>query len=205
MPADHYFTEQPSARGRRELMTVELRGFSIRLVTVPGVFSRERIDRGTRLLIKHIEISPTDRVLDLGCGYGAVGIVSALLASEGRVTLTDVNRAAAEAARENLHLNQIENAEVVQGPGFDPIPGFRFDVIALNPPIRAGLRVVRALLEEAVEHLSPGGRFWLVGRTKQGVVRLSENMSRAIGETVEVAKGGGYRLYTARCPNGEGA
>jgi 16S rRNA (guanine1207-N2)-methyltransferase len=195
VPSDHYFTQHPAARGGHHTIETELRGFTLKLATEAGVFSRERVDRGTRLLIKHMEIQPADRVLDLGCGYGPVGLVAALLAPEGHITLIDINERAVSLARRNLTLNSVSNGEVLQGDGFAPLAGRTFDVIALNPPIRAGLAAVYRLIEDAPDHLAPGGRFYLVGRTKQGVIRISQKMSEVFGTTEEIAKGGGYRLY----------
>jgi 16S rRNA (guanine1207-N2)-methyltransferase len=198
MDTEHYFTPQPSAEEKPGAVTAALRGHEVRLITEAGVFSRQRVDRGTRLLIKHMDIGPADAILDLGCGYGVVGIVAALLAPAGRATLVDINQRAVSLARDNLRANGVENAEAHQGDGFAPIPDRTFDVIALNPPIRAGLGLVHRLVEEASRHLRPGGRFYLVGRTKQGVVRLSEKMAAVFGAVEEVAKGGGFRLYLAR-------
>jgi 16S rRNA (guanine1207-N2)-methyltransferase len=195
MAGDHYFSERPAARGGRRTITTELRGFTVRLVTEAGVFSREQVDRGARLLVKHFDVRATDHVLDLGCGYGVVGIVAALLAPEGRVTLVDINRRAVALAQQNVGLNGVENAEVLHGDGFAPVHGRSFDLIALNPPMRAGLAVVHRLITQARDYLPPGGRFFLVGRTKQGVVRLSQKMSEVFGDVCEVAKGGGFRLY----------
>jgi 16S rRNA (guanine1207-N2)-methyltransferase len=220
---NHYFSERPASAGGRRVFTAELRGFEIRLATEAGVFSREGVDRGTRLLIKHMEVRPTDRFLDLGCGYGVVGIVAAKLAPQGQVTLVDINERAVALARENLSLNEIGNAEALQGDGLAPVSGRVFDVIALNPPIRAGLAVVYSLIEQARGRLAGTGtagfslpasvltlgspaeacatrggeasRFYLVGRTKQGVLRIGEKMRQVYGNAEEVAKGGGYRVY----------
>ncbi len=198
MPSsDHYFSERPTSTGGRHVFTAELRGFEVTLATEAGVFSRERVDRGTRLLIKHMEVDPTDRFLDLGCGYGAVGVIAAKLAREGHVTLVDINERAVELARENLRRNQITNAEALQGDGFAPLGEHVFDVIALNPPIRAGFAVVHSLIEQARSHMAPAGRFYLVARTKQGVVRIAEKMRQVFGNAEEVAKGGGFRLYVS--------
>jgi 16S rRNA (guanine1207-N2)-methyltransferase len=203
MPIDHYFSKRPAARGGRQLIEADLRGFHIRLITEAGVFSRERVDRGTRLLIKHLDVRATDRVLDLGCGYGIVGIVAGLLAPDGRVTLVDVNERAVDLARRNLKLNHVENADVYQGDGFAPVSGRCFDLIALNPPIRAGLSAVSYFIGEARDHLAPAGRFCLVGRTRQGVVRISQKMSEVFGDVEEVAKGGGFRLFCSTAPETE--
>jgi len=195
MPTDHYFLPHPSASGKRRSFTATLHGHEVRLTTETGVFSRERVDPGTRLLIENLKIGPGERLLDLGCGYGVVGIVAALLALDAHVTLVDINERAVELARANLRANNIENAEVLQGDGFTPLAQRTFDAIALNPPIRAGLSVVHRLIEESQHHLSPGGRFYLVGRTRQGAVRLAQKMTAVFGEVEELAKRSGYRLY----------
>jgi 16S rRNA (guanine1207-N2)-methyltransferase len=194
---EHYFSEHPTAEGGRHALTVALRGYEVHLVTEAGVFSRFHVDRGTTLLIQHMEIGTSDQVLDLGCGYGVVGVVAALLAQEGRATLVDVNERAVRLAQENLRRNKIENAEVLHGDGLVPVVERRFDVIALNPPIRAGNAVVHRLIQEARDHLTSGGRFYLVGRTQQGVVRLAAKMMEIFGQVHEIAKGGGYRVYVA--------
>jgi len=200
MSQDHYFTQRPTARGKRQTFTVTLRGRDITLITEPGVFSRSRVDRGTRLLINHMEVGEEDRFLDLGCGYGIVGIIAALLAPEGSVTLVDINERAVALARENLALNNIHNAEALQGDGFAPVTGRTFDIIALNPPIRAGLAVVHRLIEASSARLAPGGRFYLVARTKQGAIRLAQKITQVFGTVEEIAKGGGYRLYLSHRP-----
>lgn len=198
MPGEHYFSRHPAARGGRRIIEVTLRGHDLRLATEAGVFSRGRVDPGTRLLIAHMQIGPGDAVLDLGCGYGAVGLVAARLAPAGRVVLLDVNERAVALARENLIANGAENAEVREGDGFAATPGELFDVIALNPPIRAGMAVIHRLIEDSRGHLRPGGRFYLVARTKQGALRLRAKMARVYEQAEEVAKGAGYRLYCAR-------
>jgi len=232
VPTDHYFTERPSSPGARRALAATLRGFELHLITEAGVFSRDRVDPGTALLIKHMDVQPADRCLDLGCGYGVVGIIAAKLSAQGHVTLVDINERAVALARENLKANSITNAEALQGHGFAPVADRVFDVIALNPPIRAGLAVVHQLIEQAHAHLASTGtagfslqptvitpspdspraqsrglergkggevpRLYLVGRTKQGVVRLAEKMRQVFGNAEEVAKGGGYRLYVSR-------
>ncbi len=198
MPSEHYFTPRPASRGKRQTFTTTLRGHKLRLVTEPSVFSRARVDRGTRLLVRHMEVGEEDRFLDLGCGYGVVGIVAALLAPHGQVALFDINERAVALARRNLAANNIQNAEALQGDGFAPLADRTFDVIALNPPIRAGIPVVHRLIDGSKDHLSPAGRFYLVARTKQGVLRLAQKMTEVFGQAEAVAKGGGYRLYLSR-------
>jgi len=197
---DHYFSKDPTSAGGERSFEATLRGFEFTFVTEAGVFSRTGVDRGTRLLLHHLTVGPTDRVLDLGCGWGAVGLVAARLAPEGHVVLLDINLRAVDLTRRNLAANQIANAEARQSDGFAAVAGERFDVIALNPPIRAGLAVVYRLIEEAKAHLAPGGAFFLVGRTQQGVLRLAKKMAETFGEVEELGKGGGYRVFVSHAP-----
>jgi 16S rRNA (guanine1207-N2)-methyltransferase len=163
------------------------------------VFSRRAIDRGTRLLLEAVG-TPRDAraVLDLGCGYGALGIVLAGRAPRARVTLIDVNPRAAALAAANIRDNGLSNAEALAGDGCAPVGDARFDLILLNPPIRAGRAVVLRLMREAREHLAPGGRFYLVARTSQGARTLARRLAEIFGRVGEVERGGGFRVYEAR-------
>ena len=197
---EHYFTEQPQAPRRPREFEARLRGRLYRFRTERGVFSPDRIDPGTRLLIEGMTVHPGETILDLGCGYGPIGIAAAPLAAPGRVYLTDVNGRAAELARENIRLNGIENAEVRVGDGLAPVADVWFDVILTNPPIRAGYTVVFPLLEGAVEHLKPGGRLYLVARVRQGAKTLAAKMASLGLEVNEAERGSGYRLYQGAKP-----
>ena len=171
-----------------------------RFRTDRGVFSPDGIDTGTGLLIEGMTVHTGETVLDLGCGYGPIGIAAAPLAAPGRVYLTEVNRRAAELARENIRLNGIENAEVRVGDGLAPVADVRFDVILTNPPIRAGYAVVFPLLEDAVEHLNPGGRLYLVARVRQGAKTLAAKMAAFGLQVSEAERVSGYRLYEGAKP-----
>jgi 16S rRNA (guanine1207-N2)-methyltransferase len=195
--SEHYFTPSPAGRPRRRQIEAVLRGRRFRFLTEAGVFSPDRVDRGTRLLVEAMEVGEQEVVLDLGCGYGAAGIAAAALAKAGRVYLVDINQRAARLAGENLALNGIANAEARAGDGPAAVAGLRFDVILLNPPLRAGKEVVARLIREARGALRPGGRFYLVARTRQGAKTLARKLEEEFGAVTEVRKGGGYRVY--RC------
>ena len=167
-------------------------------MTAGGVFSGRRVDAGTKLLIESLQVGEADRVLDLGCGYGPVGIVAAHLAPRGHVVLVDINERAVRLARENLVLNAVQNAEVRQGDGAEAVKELTFDTIACNPPIRAGWAVVERLLGEAGALLVPGGCIYVVARTKQGAKTLARKLEALVGPTEEVERGGGYRGYRAQ-------
>lgn len=196
---DHYFTERPrSASSRRELRFL-FRGVVLVFVVDRGVFGSSGLDPGTALLIESLEPRPTDRVLDLGCGWGAVGIAAAKGAPQGHAVLTDVNRRAVGLARGNLRRNKVTNAEVRPGSLFLPVPGEKFDVIATNPPFHAGRELILRLLAEAPEYLTPDGRLLVVGKGSQGIRYYQEWLSAHWAKSVEVlARGGGYRVVEAR-------
>src|SRR2546430_12058929 len=111
-----------------------VRGFDLHLETQAGIFAHRGLDAGTRLLIETMRVSPTARVLDLGCGYGAIGIVAAKLAGRGSAVLVDSDIRATRLAERNLGLNGVTNAEVILGDGVRDLPRrSRFDVVASNP------------------------------------------------------------------------
>jgi 16S rRNA (guanine1207-N2)-methyltransferase len=175
-----------------------VRGHPFRFHTDAGVFSRGELDRGTELLLAALDVGPCELILDLGCGYGALGIVAARLSEGGRVILTDVNERAVALARENVSGNRIENAEVRKGNLYDPVAGLAFNHIVCNPPIRAGRGIVDRIVAEAPSHLLEGGSLWLVARTKQGADSLRDRMASALGGADVVKRGSGFKVLRAR-------
>lgn len=141
----------------------QLRGFDLRFETQAGVFSHRELDTGTRLLIEAMRVSPRANVLDLGCGYGAIGIVAAKLASQGQVTLIDSDIRATRLTERNLALNAVANADVVLGDGFrDLPPKTRYDVVLSNPPTHSGREVLEEMVSGAYKALKPRGQLFLV-------------------------------------------
>ena len=197
-PASHYFTPSAPAEGRparERTVRFDDGGREYRFRTAAGVFSRGGVDRGTRLMLEAVDPGAAGTVLDLGCGYGALGIVMAGRAPRARVTLVDINPRAVALAAANIRGNGVANAEARAGDGCAPVGNALFDLILFNPPIRAGRAVVLRLLGEAHVHLVPGGRFYLVARTSQGARTLARCMGEVFGRVREVERGGGFRVY----------
>lgn len=192
---DHYFARDPRAPHDRRLIELRLRDEHYRFWTDRGVFSRGRVDRGSRLVLEGVELPPQGRFLDLGAGYGVLGIVLARRRPRARVDLVEQNRRAAGLARENLRLNGVTNARVLEGDGFAPVAGERYELIVCNPPLRAGRRLIQSWIDQAWDHLTPGGRLYLVARTRQGALTLEDLVARRFGSVVEAARGGGFRLF----------
>lgn len=195
---EHYYTGQPQVEHDLREITAILRGKRFVFTTDAGVFSKGRIDAGTRLLAETMEIHPGDTVLDMGCGYGPLGVVAGGLAKEGRVLMVDVNQRAVELTRRNLQQNGVTNARVLAGDGFAVVEERDFDVILMNPPIRAGKAVVYALIGEARDHLKEGGRLYVVVQTKQGAKSMMREIEEQFGNAEDIEREGGYRVILAR-------
>jgi 16S rRNA (guanine1207-N2)-methyltransferase len=194
---EHYSTPRPSSRRRPAEVSLRVRGLALRLRTDAGVFSRGGLDRGTELLLEALDIGPCELLLDLGCGYGVIGIVAAQLSEGGHVILTDVNERAARLAQENLRANRVTNAEVRTGDVYAPVADLAFNHIVCNPPLRAGRAVVDRIISEAPAHLLEGGQLWLVARTRQGAESLQARMTEAFGRAEIVKRGSGYKVLRA--------
>jgi 16S rRNA (guanine1207-N2)-methyltransferase len=196
---DQYFTERPRSPSARSEHRFLYRGELLTFVVDRGVFGSHGLDPGTSLLIENLAVAKTDRVLDLGCGWGPVGVAAARAAREGHVVLTEVNRRAARLARLNLERNHAENAEVRVGNLFEPVADERFDIIATNPPYRAGRSLILELVREAPDHLNPGGRLLIVGKGTQGILYYQERLEEQWPGPVEVlGRRSGYRVLEAR-------
>ncbi|MGI0053976.1 MAG: class I SAM-dependent methyltransferase, partial [Thermoplasmata archaeon] len=197
-----YFAERPHSGHRRRELRFLYRGEVLRLTTDRGLFASEGLDPGTALLISVLDPAPTASVLDLGCGWGALGIAAARAAPKGRVLLTDVNRRAVLLARGNLRANGLARAEVRAGSLYEPVGIERFDLIVTNPPYRAGRPTVLRMLEGVPEHLNSGGKLLLVGKGSHGIRYYQEWLAGRWGaEAVKVlARGSGYRVLAAQPP-----
>src|SRR2546428_2909821 len=190
---EQYFARRPASRRRPSEIRVSVRGHPFTFLTDAGVFSRGELDRGTELLLEAIEVGPCELILDLGCGYGVIGIVAARLSDGGDVILTDVNERAIRLARENLAANRIANAEARLGNLYEPVAEMAFDHIVSNPPIRAGRDVVDRIISDAPSHLLDGGSLWLVARTRQGAESLPKTITRALCPATAVHRGSRFQ------------
>ena len=197
---DHYFVAEPLVQSRPRQIEVRLRGFKFTITTDRGVFSHGKIDQGTALLIREMEIPPGSDVLDLGCGYGVIGIVAAMLCPDCRVTMVDVNLRACRLALQNAEALGLRNVEVVCGDARHVLAGRSFDVILTNPPIRAGRDVVLGLFEWAASALRPDGELWAVIHTKKGARRYFRDLQQWFGQVETVRIKAGYRVFRCSQP-----
>jgi len=196
--SDHYYTQQPGARHDRRTIDTVLRGKKLRFTSDAGVFSKGDIDYGSRVLIEAMDIPESAAVLDVGCGYGPIGITAAHLASQGHVTMVDINSRAVELARENALNNGVRNVTIMESDMLSALDGLLFDVILTNPPIRAGKAVVHQIFEQSYDHLNVGGTLWIVIQKKQGAPSAAAKLESLFGSVEEVGKDKGYRIIKAK-------
>lgn len=197
----HYFDENQDSEIRTSRITADLRGNILNFKTASGMFSPKKVDIGTRILIEHAIIPETKlKILDLGCGYGPVGIAIAKAYPESEIVMTDINKRAVSAAKYNIKLNKIHNAKALQGNMFEKIVK-KFDIILLNPPQHAGKQVCIEMIHNSKRFLKDKGLFQLVCRHNKGGKSLSEEMSKVFGNLTTIVKRSGFRVYVSKNNN----
>jgi 16S rRNA (guanine1207-N2)-methyltransferase len=195
--SDHYYTSKPGAAHEEQEFSFVLQGHEMRFLTDAGVFSRNRVDFGSLLLIETMRIARDARVLDVGCGYGPIGLTAAKLAVDGKVTMIDVNERAVELARRNAEKNGIRNVDIRVSDVYSAVQGETFDVILTNPPIRAGKEIVHRIFTEGHALLSDGGEIWVVIQKKQGAPSALKKLQEVYREVEEVDRDKGYHIFRA--------
>ena len=193
---DHYFTSKPTAEHQVREFTAELREKNYVFATDSGVFSKDEVDLGSRILIDTLDLRLGDKILDLGCGYGPIGLVAAtLVGPSGFVYMVDVNERACELAQQNLRRNGIKHGKVLVSDGLKDLPGdVSFDWVLCNPPIRAGKKVYYKILTDAFHALKGGGCLLVVIRTKQGAKSLEAYLDGLAGQCETIEKKAGFRV-----------
>ena len=196
---DHYFTASPGSEHRYAEAEYAYRGETLRFLTDAGVFSRGEVDFGTDVLLRALPDGMAGRVLDLGCGWGAVGVSVGKKYPACTIVMSDVNERALELARKNAAANGVR-AEAVQSDGLERIDGF-FDYILTNPPIRAGKQVIYRLFAQSAGKLNENGSLYLVIRRQQGAESALKYLKTVFGQVETVEKSGGF--WVIRCRGGK--
>lgn len=197
----HYFDQQPEAEHKSAEYKTRLLGHDFQFVTDSGVFSRQRMDFGSELLVETVcsDGRPHGRMLDLGCGYGPVGIIMKRVNPALEVVLCDVNERALKLARQNARLNQTQYLDIVQSDGLQNVKG-DFDLILTNPPIRAGKAVVHRFFAEAAARLRAEGRLYVVIQKKQGAPSALKRLQELFGHAEVIEHKAGYWIIRASSP-----
>ncbi len=193
---DHYYTRVPSSESRPVSCEYTYRGIPLVFGTDAGVFSRGEVDAGTDLLLKALPEEMEGDILDLGCGWGVIGISVARKWPAARVTLADINQRALELSRENAKRNR---ADVVctESDGMAAFEGRIFDTVITNPPIRAGKQVIYRMFADAGKCLKPGGALYLVIRKQQGAESCIKYLQTIFANVEKISKSGGFWVLKA--------
>lgn len=194
---EHYFAAAPKSLAKLGIIHTTLRGKSFEFLTASSVFSKKQVDLGTRLLIETMLLPETGSVLDVGCGYGVVGIAVAASNPKLRVIMTDVNERAVRLARQNTQKNKVHDTEVRRGYLYEPVKDSTFNCILSNPPVSAGMTTVKALIIQTPTVMAENASFQMVIRSKIGAKTLPHIFNETFGNCQVLARKSGYRVLKA--------
>jgi 16S rRNA G1207 methylase RsmC len=194
---DHYFTADPAVPFKREPVVAEVWGKRLSLSSGSGVFARGRLDIGTAVLFRETEPPTAERVLDLGCGYGVIGLAVAACSPSSTVTAVDVNERAVLLANENADRLGVTDRYAALTPEQVPVDA-TYDEIWSNPPIRIGKRALHELLLTWLPRLAPGGRAVMVVGKNLGADSLQAWLGDQGWPTTRLASAKGFRVLESR-------
>lgn len=199
MDTDHYYRERVR-RGLYQLISDYIRGVSVEFEVVSGLFSFRKIDEGTKLLLEYAKIPEEGIILDLGCGYGVIGIVLAKLNPKLEVYMVDINKDAIELTKRNIVRNKLDPNKVraIYGNLYDPVKDIAFDAIYSNPPFAAGMKIIEKIIIEAPSHLKPKGILQIVVR--KGAEKVYKIIEQVFGTAEKLTSKKGYKIYLAHKP-----
>ena len=186
-----YYAENPDAAHDIHELRVDLLGQKMTFLTDAGVFSKKMVDFGSQLLLKCLEVDEGETVLDVGCGYGPLGL-SLAKAYGVQATMVDINNRALDLAQQNAERNKVE-ATIFQSNIYEQVEG-TFDHVISNPPIRAGKQVVHEIIERSKDCLETGGDLTIVIQKKQGAPSAKSKMEDVFGNCEVVKKDKGYYI-----------
>jgi 16S rRNA G1207 methylase RsmC len=197
---DHYFSAEPASPGELRPLTVRLRGREVTVQVAGGVFSGDRLDLGTRVLLDAVDDPPAAGTLvDVGCGWGPLTIAMAQASPAARVVAVDVNARARDLTARNARALGLDNVTVVHPDEAPALVAEGIDEIWSNPPIRIGKGPLHELLREWLGRLRPDGRAQLVVQRNLGADSLHRWLAEELGtDVVRTASAKGFRVLTVR-------
>jgi len=193
---NYYYTHNPDVVHDEKQWNFEIFNHDFKFTTDNGVFSKRTLDYGSRTLLAAFEPTdlPAGPILDLGTGYGPIGMALAYQSPERQVDMVDVNELALNLARKNTALNQITNVQIFTSDCYEQVTTTDYAAIVTNPPVRAGKAVVDAMLAGANDHLTVGGTLTVVLQKKQGAPSAKKLMTATFGNCTIIKKDKGYYI-----------
>jgi len=196
--SDHYYSRKPQTESKPRHWNFTLLGHNFRFETDAGVFSKSEVDFGSRVLIDAFEAPDLEGpILDIGCGYGPIGLSIAKANERRTVHLVDVNTRAIQLAEKNAAANGIQNVRIYESDGLSAVDTANFAAIITNPPIRAGKETIFRFYNESYEKLVSKGELWIVIQKKQGAPSTFSYLEEIFGQVDLVDKARGYWIIKA--------
>ena len=195
--SNQYFENNKDLISEPKEITYYYRGKTINLTSDNGIFSKDSVDFGSSLMLKSITEFDKKTILDVGCGYGVIGITLAIFNPEATVTMVDVNLRALELSRSNALKNGVNNVVIKESFAYQNIDG-KFDMIVTNPPIRAGKAVVHEILEGSFEHLNDDGVLYVVIQKKQGAESAVKKLQTLYTVVDKITQDKGYWILKCK-------
>ena len=197
---EHYYSQKPDVVSNPKFWDFTLKGRTFRFKSDNGVFSKKEVDFGSRLLVESFNLDEAveGEILDVGCGYGPIGISIAAAYPDRTIEMIDINSRAVELSKENAASNAIANVKIYESDRFDKVASNHFAAILTNPPIRAGKSVVHEILEESYRSLVAGGELWVVIQKKQGAPSAMDKMEQLFGNVEVPVKKKGYYILLSK-------
>ena len=190
---NYYYTKNPIVRHQKKTWDFTLYAKTFKFVTDNGVFSKATVDFGSRVLLEALsETEFCGDILDVGCGYGPIGLALAAKFTRSHVDMVDVNLLALQLAKENAQINAIKNVTIFESDCYQNVLKDDYVAIVTNPPIRAGKEVVHKILSESKQHLKVGGSINVVIQKKQGAPSAKNKLLEVFGNCQVIAKSKGY-------------
>ena len=194
----HYYTNNVNLESEETKINFRFRGHELTFIGDIGVFSKEKIDYGSRALLDAMDVKESQKsLLDVGCGYGTLGATLAKVYPWLSVEMVDVNGRAVLLANKSIEQNKVQNAKAYESYIYENVEG-TFDVIISNPPIRAGKKVVFEILEKSYEHLNNNGELVIVIQKKQGAPSAKAKMEEVFGNCEVVNRDKGYYILKSQ-------
>jgi len=197
--ADHYYSKKPQTASKPKSWSATLRDEMFQFETDTGVFSKSEVDFGSRVLIDAFVMPVTEGpVLDVGCGYGPIGLSIAKTDANRTIHMVDINERAVQLSRKNAEVNGVQNVRIYESDGFTEVTETDFAAILTNPPIRAGKQTIFRFYIDAYAKLCVGGELWVVIQKKQGAPSTFDRLEETFGQVEVVDKVRGYWIIKAK-------
>lgn len=191
----HYFINDPTLASNKKQIGYTFLGKELTFLTDNGVFSKDRVDFGTNVLLNSLEdLKDVKSILDVGCGVGIIGLSIAKKYNNINVDLVDVNERAINLTIENIKNNKLTNCNCFLSSVYENVKN-KYDLIISNPPIRAGKDIVHGIASGAINHLNDNGMFYAVVQKKQGADSFEKKLEEVFGNVEIVNKKNGYIIF----------